>query len=128
MKKITLETPFGQEILCQSTLDAVILHLSEALLPITASYAASPAVARLVKQMLPTVREEWRSQTTDGTAYPEVTPDVLMGFGFSLSLYDLPDLPPPPLSPPAGAWLWPWPRVCGRGWRLPTGWPSARCS
>lgn len=99
MKKITLETPFGQEILCQSTLDAVILHLSEALCPITVSYAASPAVARLVKQMLPTVREEWRSQTTDGTAYLEVTPDVLMGFGFSLSLYDLPDLPPPASLP-----------------------------
>ena len=99
MKKITLETPFGQEILCQSTLDAVILHLSEALCPITASYAASPTVARLVKQMLPTVREEWRSQTTDGTAYLEVTPDVLMGFGFSLSLYDLPDLPPPASLP-----------------------------
>ena len=49
--------------------------------------------------MLPTVREEWQSQTTDGTAYPEVTPDVLTGFGFSLSLYDLPDLPPPASLP-----------------------------
>ena len=94
MKKITLETPFGQEILYQSTLDAVILHLSEALAPVTASYAASPAMAGLVDRMLPTVREEWETRTTSGMAYLEVTPDALTGFGFSLRLDDLPDLPP----------------------------------
>lgn len=94
MKKIILETPYGQESLYQSTLDAVILHLSDRLSAVTSVYSAFPAVAGLVDRMLPTVREECETRTTSGMAYLEVTPDALAGFGFSLRLDDLPDLPP----------------------------------
>ena len=95
MQKITFETPFGQETLYQPTLDAVILQLSATLSPIKESFSSLPAVERLTEWILPTAREEWQAQPSAEVAYLEVTPDALTGFGFSVSLRDLPEIPPP---------------------------------
>lgn len=102
MQKILLETPFGQEILYQPTLDAVIELLAERLSSSFARYASHPAVARLVEKMLPTAKAQWDTFTARGMAYLEITPDALTGFGVAVPLRDLPDLPP--LSAPMDCW------------------------
>ena len=95
MPPIILQTPFGVESLYQPTLDAIILHLSDTLSPIVASFSSLPAVERLTEWILPTAREEWQAQPSAEVAYLEVTPGALTGFGFSVSLRDLPEIPPP---------------------------------
>lgn len=102
MKKIIMETPFGQETLYQPTLDAVIEHLAKKLAAVTARYATLPAVAQLIEWMLPTARTEWDSLATRGMVYLEVTPESLTGFGFAVHLCDLPHMPPP--SAPLDCW------------------------
>ena len=95
MNPILLHTPYGDETLYQPTLDAVILQLSATLSPIKESFSSLPAVDRLTEWILPTAREEWQAQPSAEVAYLEVTPDALTGFGFSVSLRDLPEIPPP---------------------------------
>ena len=95
MNSILLHSPFGDEILYQSTLDAVIEHLAKKLAAVTTQYAALPAVAQPVEWMLPTAQTEWESSAARGMVYLEVTPESLTGFGFSISLRDLPEIPPP---------------------------------
>ena len=95
MNPILLHTPYGAETLYQPTLDAVILQLSATLSPIKESFSSLPAVDRLTEWILPTAREEWQAQPSAEVAYLEVTPDALTGFGFSVSLRDLPEIPPP---------------------------------
>ena len=95
MNPILLHTPYGDETLYQPTLDAVILQLSATLSPIKESVSSLPAVDRLTEWILPTAREEWQAQPSAEVAYLEVTPDALTGFGFSVSLRDLPEIPAP---------------------------------
>ena len=95
MNPILLHTPYGDETLYQPTLDAVILQLSATLSPIKESFSSLSAVERLTEWILPTAREEWQTQSSTEVAYLEVTPDALTGFGFSVSLRDLPEIPPP---------------------------------
>ena len=102
MTSILLHTPFGDETLYQPTLDAAIELLAERLSSSSARYASHPAVARLVEKMLPTARAQWDTFTARGMAYLEITPDALTCFGFSVSLRDLPNLPP--LSAPMDCW------------------------
>ena len=93
MNPILLHTPYGDETLYQPTLDAVILQLSATLSPIKESFSSLPAVDRLTEWILPTARDELQTQAE--VAYLEVTPDTLTGLGFSVSLRDLPEIPPP---------------------------------
>jgi hypothetical protein len=102
VKKIVMETPFGQETLYQPTLDAVIEYLAEKLAAVTAQYAALPAVAQLVEWMLPGARTEWDSLAARGMVYLEVTPESLAGFGLAVHLCDFPHMPP--LSAPLDCW------------------------
>ena len=102
MNSILLHSPFGDEILHQSTLDAVIEHLAKRLAAVTTEYAALPAVAQLVEWMLPTARTEWDSTVAQGMVYLEVTPESLTGLGLSIHLCDLPHMPP--LSAPLDCW------------------------
>ena len=95
MNPILLHTPYGDETLYQPTLDAVILQLSATLSHIKESFSSLPAVDRLTEWILSTAREEWQAQPLAEVAYLEVTPDALTGFGFSVSLRDLPEIPPP---------------------------------
>ena len=95
MTPIILQTPFGVESLYQPTLDAVILYLADKLSAVSTSFASHSSVMGLVDRMTPTARDEWNRRAFNGTVYVEVTPDALTGLGFSASLRDLPDLPPP---------------------------------
>ena len=95
MTPIILQTPFGVESLYQPTLDAVILYLADKLSAVSTSFASHPSVMGLVDRMTPTARDEWDRRAFNGTVYVEVTPDTLTGLEFSVSLRDLPDLPPP---------------------------------
>ena len=116
MNSILLHSPFGDEILYQSTLDAVIEHLAKKIAAVTTEYAALPAVAQLVEWMLPTARTEWNSLATRGMVYLEVTPESLTGFGFAVHLCDLPHMPPP--STPLDCWGLAMAVAEGLRWRL----------
>lgn len=91
MKKLTVSTPRGEETLYQATLDAVVEHLAAILIPMTESFSALPTTAQLTEQLLPAVRDEWDTWSPNGIAYLEVTPACLAGFGYSVSLCELPD-------------------------------------
>ena len=91
MKKLTASTPYGEETLYQATLDAVVEHLAAILIPMAESFSALPTTAQLTELLLPTVRDEWDTWSPNGIAYLEVTPACLAGFGYSVSLCELPD-------------------------------------
>ena len=91
MKKLTAYTPYGEETLYQATLDAVVEHLAAILIPMTESFSALPTTAQLTEQLLPAVRDEWDTWSPNDIAYLEVTPACLAGFGYSVSLCELPD-------------------------------------
>lgn len=58
------------------------------------SFSTHPAVERLAAWMLPTVNGEWENRgAAKEPRYLEVTPDCLTGFGFSIQLRDLPNMP-----------------------------------
>ena len=100
MKKIYIETPFGQETLHQPTLDAATECLAHKLSPLVSSFSALPAVNTLARRMLPAVNGEFGE--SDALRYLEVTPDCLSGFGFSIQLRSLPHIPS--LSSPLECW------------------------
>ena len=91
MKELTASTPYGEETLYQATLDAVVEHLAAILIPMTESFSALPTTAQLTEQLLPAVRDEWDTWSPNGIAYLEVTSACLAGFGYSVSLCELPD-------------------------------------
>ena len=102
MEKIILHSPYGDEPLYQTTLNAAVQHLAAMLSPVAESFSALPATAQLTEQLLPAAQTTWDEWATRGMVYLEITPDSLMGFGFSISPGELPDMPP--LSSPLACW------------------------
>lgn len=102
MEKLTVSTPYGEETLYQSTLDAAVEHLAARLIPVAESFSALPMTAELTEQLLTAAEAAWDNWAPNGIAYLELTPECLTGFGFSISLRECPDCPP--LSTPMECW------------------------
>ena len=102
MEKLTVSTPYGEETLYQATLNAAVEHLAARLIPMAESFSALPLTARLAEQLLPATKAAWVAWSPNGRAYLELTPHSLTGFGFSISLRELPDIPP--LATPLECW------------------------
>lgn len=102
MEKLTVSTPYGEEILYQATLDAAVEHLAARLIPVAESFFALPITAHLAEQLFPTAGAAWDHWASNGMAYLEFTPEYLTGFGFSISLRECPDCQP--LSTPMECW------------------------
>ena len=103
MKEITLHTPYGEEVLYQTTLNAAVEHLAEKLSPRMEFFLSLPITAQLAERMLSAAHNGWEEQLAVGeTVYLEITPDALAGLGLYLPLKHLPDMPA--LSTPLELW------------------------
>lgn len=91
MKRMIYPTPDGTEAVYETVVLSRIELLKDQLKPMAESFSALPTTAQLTEQLLPAVRDEWDTWSPNGIAYLEVTSACLAGFGYSVSLCELPD-------------------------------------